>query len=111
MEDLEEKWALWMTQEGKIVEDDVEQLFIQNRNIFEIDDGTHAKWVKNANNESSRLGMLLVLTIDEVAELTCAWEDAQDGNMNAGSFVAEWLNHFMAFMDAASDIHSDAEDD
>ena len=103
MEDLEEKWSSWMAEAGQTVEREVEEEFLRNRNLFEMDDGTHAKWVKEDLDAEERLGILLVFTPEEVSELVCAWQDAQDGNMGAGSFVAGWLGHFMDFIDIASD--------
>ena len=103
MEDLEEKWSLWMAEAGQTVEREVEEEFLRNRNLFEMDDGTHAKWVKEDPDAEERLGILMVFTPEEVSELVCAWQDAQDGNMGAGSFVAGWLGHFMDFIDIASD--------
>jgi len=104
VEDLEEKWASWMAEDGESVEREVEEEFLRNRNFFEMDDGTHAKWVKNSPDDEERLGILLVFTPEEVSELVCAWQDAQDGNMGAGSFVAGWLGHFMEFIDIAADV-------
>ena len=104
VEDLEERWASWMAEGGQALESDVEEEFLRNRNIFEMDDGTHAKWVKNSPEDEEQLGILLVFSPEEVSELVCAWQDAQDGNMNAGSFVAGWLGHFMEFIDIASDV-------
>lgn len=104
MEDLEERWASWMAEGGQALESDVEEEFLRNRNTFEMDDGTHAKWVKNHPSDEEQLGILLVFSPEEVSELVCAWQDAQDGNMSAGSFVAGWLGHFMEFIDIASDV-------
>jgi len=101
--DLEQQWISWMDDGGSIVEQEIEEEFRKNFSVFEIADGTHAKWVKHEGAPEEELGVLIVFTPDELSDLVCAWQDAQDGNMVAGSFVAGWLGHFMDFMDKASE--------
>ncbi len=103
MKDLDEKWTTWLADTGNRLAEEVEEQFLKNRHIFEMEDGTHAKWVKSKDYEEERLGVLLIFNLEELSELCCAWEDAQDGNMMAGSFVAGWLGQFMAFVDRAAD--------
>lgn len=101
--ELEQKWISWMDTEGGIVDQEIEEEFRKNFSMFDMADGTHAKWIKRDGELEEALGVLVVFTPEELSDLLCAWDDAQGGNMVAGSFVAGWLGHFMEFMERASD--------
>ncbi len=107
-EDLDAQWDEWLSEGGSLIEQEIEEEIVKNWKDFSLLDGTHAKWIFNRDEEDDDvLGILLVFSADEIADLMCAWDDARDGDMSAGSYVANWLSHFFHFVDGACDPFND----
>ncbi len=103
-DDLDALWDEWLSEGGSEIEQEIEEEIVKNWQEFSLLDGTHAKWVFNREDEDEDvLGILLVFSADEIADLMSAWDDARDGDMTAGAFVAGWLSHFFHFVDGACD--------
>ena len=103
-DDLDAQWEEWLSEGGSLIEKEIEEEIVKNWQEFSLLDGTHAKWIFNReNDEDDVLGVLLVFSPEEIADLITAWDDARDGDMSAGSYVASWLSHFFNFVDEACD--------
>tara|TARA_B100001142_G_scaffold305816_1_gene335132 strand:- start:1 stop:312 length:312 start_codon:yes stop_codon:yes gene_type:complete len=101
MDNLLVAFAKWHKDEGVEVEQEIEDEITKTLPMFDSADGTHSKWVTPFPGASESLGVLLMLSEDECADLMCAWEEAQEGDMTSGAFIAGWLAHFMKFIDTA----------
>ena len=107
-DDLDAQWEEWLSEGGSLIEKEIEEEIVKNWQEFSLLDGTHAKWIFNKeNDEDDVLGVLLVFSPEEIADLMTAWDDARDGDMSAGSYVASWLSHFFSFVDEACDPFND----
>ncbi len=101
--DFDARWKEWLDNEGKTVEEEVGREIQKSMSLFDSADGIHAKWVTPHEGAEESLGVLLVFDHYEIADLLCAWEEAKEGDMGGGSYVAAWLHTFMSFVDAACD--------
>ena len=101
--DFEARWEEWVSTEGKTVEAEVATEVQKTLPLFDSADGIHAKWVTTHEGAEESLGVLLMFTHYEIADLLCAWEEAKDGDMSGGTYVASWLHTFMSFVDGACD--------
>jgi hypothetical protein len=101
--DFQAKFEEWFADEGKTVEDEVGAAIQKSMPLFDSADGIHAKWVTPHEGADESLGVLLMFSHYEIADLLCAWEEAKEGDMNGGGYVASWLHTFMSFVDAACD--------
>ena len=107
-DDLDAQWEEWLSEGGSLIEKEIEEEIVKNWQEFSLLDGTHAKWIFNReNDEDDVLGVLLVFSPEEIADLITAWDDARAGDMSAGSYVAAWLSHFFNFVDEACDPFND----
>ena len=74
------------------VQNSINDQLTETSNVFDILDGTHAKW----NGEM--LGILTVFKTDDLISLLAAWEEAADGNWLAQKEVLLWLEKWMDFI-------------
>mgnify|MGYP003313293308 FL=1 len=101
-EDLEDAWLAWHSEVGHELGAEIEKNFRSTFHLFDLLDGTHAKWIQSrSDDEDDYFGILLVFSEEELAELMTAWLEAQEGNMRAGASVANWLSTFFQFIDGA----------
>jgi len=101
-EDLEDAWIAWHEEVGHDLEVEIEKEFRATFHLFDLLDGTHAKWIQTKEESvDDYFGILLVFTEEELADLMTAWLEAKEGNMRAGASVANWLTTFFSFIDGA----------
>jgi len=101
--DFNARFEEWLEIEGKSVAEEIAGDVEISMPLFDSADGIHAKWVTPFQGADESLGVLLMFSHHELADLLCAWEEAKEGDSNGGSFVAGWLHTFMSFIDAACD--------
>ena len=91
--DFESEWASFMASPiREEVQNSINDQLTETSNVFDILDGTHAKW----NGEM--LGILTVFKTDDLISLLAAWEEAADGNWLAQKEVLLWLEKWMDFI-------------
>ena len=91
--DFESEWASFMASPiREEVQNSINDQLTETSNVFDILDGTHAKW----NGEM--LGILTVFKTDDLISLLAAWEEAADGNWLAQKEVWLWLEKWMDFI-------------
>jgi len=102
--DFEDIWYEWLEAVGVDIDCEIEENFERSQYMLDMDDGTHAQW------RESQLGVLLVLTREEVESLVLARQKAKDNDINSWLTLTSWVMGFTTFLDQCLCHLEDTED-
>jgi hypothetical protein len=101
---FEDIWYDWLESVGVDIDCEIEENFERSQYMLDMDDGTHAQW------RESQLGVLLVLTREEVEALVLARQKAKDNDINSWLTLTSWVMGFTTFLDQCLCHLEDTED-
>jgi|TARA_R100001530_G_scaffold54015_1_gene39857 hypothetical protein len=90
---LDVAWNKFIEDQGESIEKEIYEELKETANIFDVDDGTHAKWT-----DDRILGLLLVLDEDEAEFLLAAFHAGIDGIEDASYQWAAWATCLMGII-------------
>lgn len=102
--DFEDIWYDWLEAVGVDIDCEIEENFERSQYMLDMDDGTHAQW------RGSQLGVLLVLTREEVESLVLARQKAKDNDIHSWLTLTSWVMGFTTFLDQCLCHLEDTED-
>jgi len=91
--DLDAKWEQFISDEGGAVEQEIYQSLQDTAHLFDVTDGTHAKWANDG-----LLGMLLVFDHDEAETLLAAFHAGVEGIEDATYAWGVWVTSLMGMI-------------
>ena len=91
--ELDAQWERFIIEEGHTVEREVYDSLQENAHLFDVEDGTHAKW----SNEGL-LGLLLVFNPQEADMLLAAFHASMDGVEDATHAWGVWITSLMGMI-------------
>jgi|TARA_R100000900_G_scaffold78734_1_gene62035 hypothetical protein len=90
---LDVAWNKFIESEGRAIEKEIYEELQETANIFDVEDGTHAKWTSDRV-----LGLLLVLDEEEAEFLLAAFHAGIDGIEDATYSWAAWATCLMGII-------------
>ena len=90
---LDVAWNKFIESEGRAIEKEIYEELQETANIFDVEDGTHAKWTSDRV-----LGLLLVLDEEEAEFLLAAFHAGIDGIEDATYTWAAWATCLMGII-------------
>lgn len=90
---LDVAWNKFIESEGRAIEKEIYEELQETANIFDVEDGTHAKWTTDRV-----LGLLLVLDEEEAEFLLAAFHAGIDGIEDATYSWAAWATCLMGII-------------
>ena len=90
---LDVAWNKFIESEGRAIEKEIYDELKETANIFDVEDGTHAKWTTDRV-----LGLLLVLDEEEAEFLLAAFHAGIDGIEDATYTWAAWTTCLMGII-------------
>jgi hypothetical protein len=90
---LDVAWNKFIESEGRAIEKEIYDELKETANIFDVEDGTHAKWTTDRV-----LGLLLVLDEEEAEFLLAAFHAGIDGIEDATYTWAAWATCLMGII-------------
>ena len=90
---LDVAWNKFIESEGRAIEKEIYEELQETANIFDVEDGTHAKWTTDRV-----LGLLLVLDEEEAEFLLAAFHAGIDGIEDATYTWAAWATCLMGII-------------
>ena len=90
---LDVAWNKFIESEGRAIEKEIYEELQETANIFDVEDGTHAKWTSDRV-----LGLLLVLDEEEAEFLLAAFHAGIDGTEDATYSWAAWATCLMGII-------------
>ena len=91
--DLDAKWELFLEQQGSSIQKEIYQELEASVNLFDVQDGTHAKWT-----DEEILGLLIVFDEDEAEALLAAFHAGVEGIEEAQYAFAIWAASLMGLI-------------
>lgn len=104
MDNFEDIWDDWLEAVGVDIDCEVEENFERSQFMLDMDDGTHAQW------RGSQLGVLLILSREEVEELVLARALAKQGEIEGWITMTSWVMGFTTFLDQCLTYVEDRDD-
>lgn len=86
-------WNDFMRSAGIDAELSVKRSLEANQHLFDLEDGTHGKWV------DEELGVLFVWKEHDLFAFLSAWHDANEGSWAAQKAIFAWMDSFVDFLD------------
>ena len=90
---LDVAWNKFIEDEGRAIEKEIYEELQETANIFDVEDGTHAKWTSDRI-----LGLLLVFDEDEAEFLLAAFHASIEGVDDASFAWAAWATSLMGII-------------
>ena len=90
---LDVAWNKFIEDQGESIEKEIYEELQETANIFDVEDGTHAKWTTDRV-----LGLLLVLDEEEAEFLLAAFHAGIDGIEDATYSWAAWATSLMGII-------------
>ena len=90
---LDVAWNKFIEDEGRAIEKEIYEELQETANIFDVEDGTHAKWTSDRI-----LGLLLVFDEDEAEFLLAAFNAGFEGVYDASYDWAAWSKSLMGII-------------
>ena len=91
--DFDSVWYDWLEVVGVEIDCEIEEELERSRFMLDMDDGTHAQW------RESHLGVLLMLTKEEVEDLVVARHLSNSGDIEGWVTLTTWVMGFTSFLD------------
>ncbi len=91
--DLDAQWERFINEQGHTVEKEVYDSLQENAHLFDVMDGTHAKWANDG-----LLGLLLVFSEDEAEMLLAAFHASLEGVEDATYAWGVWITSLMGMI-------------
>jgi hypothetical protein len=91
--DLDAKWEQFINDEGSAVEKEIYQSLQDTAHVFDVADGTHAKWANDGI-----LGLLLVFSEEEADILLAAFHAGVEGIEDATYAWGVWVTSLMGMI-------------
>ena len=104
VDNFEDIWDDWLEAVGVDIDCEVEENFERSQFMLDMDDGTHAQW------RESQLGVLLILSREEVEELVFARALAKQGEIEGWITMTSWVMGFTTFLDQCLTYVEDRDD-
>lgn len=104
VDNFEDIWDDWLEAVGVDIDCEVEENFERSQFMLDMDDGTHAQW------RGSQLGVLLILSREEVEELVFARALAKQGEIDGWIAMTSWVMGFTTFLDQCLTYVEDRDD-
>jgi len=90
---LDVEWNKFIEDQGESIEKEIYEELQETANIFDVEDGTHAKWTNDRV-----LGLLLVFNEDEAEFLLAAFHAGIEGIEDASYSWAAWVTSLMGII-------------
>ena len=90
---LDVAWNKFIEDQGESIEKEIYEELQETANIFDVEDGTHAKWTSDRI-----LGLLLVFNEDEAEFLLAAFHAGIEGIEDASYSWAAWVTSLMGII-------------
>jgi hypothetical protein len=101
--DFEDVWDDWLEAVGVDIDCEIEENFERSQYMLDMDDGTHAQW------RESQLGVLLILSREEVEQLVLARALARQGEIEGWITMTSWVMGFTTFLDQCLTVAEEAD--
>ena len=104
VDNFDDVWNDWLEAVGVDIDCEIEENFERSQFMLDMDDGTHAQW------RESQLGVLLILSREEVEELVLARALAKQGEIEGWITMTSWVMGFTTFLDQCLTYVEDRDD-
>ncbi len=104
VDNFDDVWNDWLEAVGVDIDCEIEENFERSQFMLDMDDGTHAQW------RESQLGVLLILSREEVEELVLARALAKQGEIEGWIAMTSWVMGFTTFLDQCLTYVEDRDD-
>ena len=93
--DVDQKWQSFLANEGWMISQEIYANFESTLNLFDTDDGTHAKVTADG-----RVGVLLMFEEDDIDMLLGTYFEGMDGSEGAQRAFGTWVSGVMGLLES-----------